>query len=140
MHTASGPVAVTVAIAPLVTTPTDVAAPTQPFQYLLQTQNDNGPWTSQSIVVPAHKRLVIEYVSAPLNGYAPGACGQVYLETTAGGQDLAYYLTDTIQDFNKRNQTLRIYAGPETTITVGAYSNDFSAPASALIRRCPATM
>ncbi len=125
-RTAGGPIAVNVANAPLAALPTDVAAPTQPFQYLFQTENDGGPRTSQSIVVPAHKRLVIEYISASLNEYAPGVGGEVYLETTAGGQDMSYYLTDAIQDFNKRNQTLRIYADPGTTVTVGAYSNDFS--------------
>jgi len=124
-HTAGGPIAVNVANAPLLTTLTEPAAPTQPFQYLFQTV-DNGPRTSQSIVVPAHKRLVIEYISASLNEYPSSIGGGVYLETVAGGQDVTYYLTDSIQDFAKRNQSLRIYADPGTTVTVGAYSSDFT--------------
>ena len=123
-HTAGGPIAVTVANSPLLTTLTEPAAPTQPFQYLFQTV-DNGPRTSQSIVVPAHKRLVIEYISASLNEYPGGIGGGVYLETVAGGQDVTYYLTDSIQDFAKRNQSLRIYADPGTTVTVGADSSNF---------------
>lgn len=123
-HTAGGPIPVTVANTPLLTTLTEPAAPTQPFQYLFQTV-DSGPHTSQSIVVPAHKRLVIEYISASLNEYPSGIGGGVYLETVAGGQDVTYYLTDSIQDFAKRNQSLRIYADPGTTVTVGADSSNF---------------
>ena len=124
-HTAGGPIAVNVANTPLLTTLTEPAAPTQPFQYLFQT-TDAGPRTSRSIVVPAHKRLVIEYISASLNEYPSDVGGGVYLETVAGGQDVTYYLTDSIQDFAKRNQSLRIYADPGTTVTVGAYSGDFT--------------
>ena len=124
-QTAGGPIAVTVANTPLATKATDMTAPTQPFQYLFQTA-DTGPRTSQSIVVPAHKRLVIEYVSSSLNEFPVGVGGTAYLETTAGGQDVTYYITDSVEDFIKKNQSLRIYADPGTTVIVGAYSNNFA--------------
>ena len=129
-HTAGGPVPVAITNSPLavVNSPVDVAAPTQPFQQLFQAASDTDTSVSQSITVPLHKRLVIEYISASLNQYPPGIGGFVYLETVAGGRDVTYYLTDGIQDFNKRNQTLRIYADPGTTVTIGALSSDFTTP------------
>ena len=78
--------------------------------------------------MPAHKRLVIEYVSASLNEFTPGVGGHVVLETTAGGETVVYYLTADVQDFNKRSQTLRLYADPGTTVTVEADSADFATP------------
>ena len=127
-HTAGGPVPVSVANSPLQTNPVDVAAPTQPFQQSFQAVSNTDTSVSQSITVPPHKRLVIEYISASLNQYSPGIGGYVYLQTVAGGRKVTYYLTNGIQDINKRNQTLRIYADPGTTVTIGAGSNDFSTP------------
>ena len=127
-HTAGGPIAVTVANAPLPTVPTDVSAPTQPFQYTFQPSSDAMSRISESITVPLHKRLVIEYISASLNQYSPGIGGFVDLQTTAGGDTVYYYLTDSITDFSKRNQQVRIYADPGTTVTVEAVSSNFSTP------------
>ena len=127
-HSVGGPVPVAVTNAPLLTTPTDLAGPSQPFQRLFQPQAPNGARVSQSIVVPAHKRLVIEYVSASLSQYPSGVGGFVYLETRAGGQSVTYYLTDTVQSFAKRSQSLRLYADPGTTVTVAAASGNFVTP------------
>ncbi len=129
-HTAGGPVPVAITNAPLavVNSPADVAAPTQPFQWTFQPGSDTLVTASESITVPLHKRLVIEYVSASLNQFSPGIGGYVYLDTIAGGNEVSYRVTNEIQDFNKHNQTLRIYADPGTTVTIGAYSNDFSTP------------
>jgi hypothetical protein len=123
-HTAGGPIPVNIANVPLPTTPTALAAPTQPFQHTFQIVSGGSARISESITVPLHKRLVIEYVSASLNEL-PAAGGSIDLQTTAGGEQVYYYLTDTIQDFNKRNQSVRIYADPGTTVTVEAVSGDF---------------
>ena len=127
-RTAGGPIAVTVANTPIVTTQTDPAAPSQPFQHTFQTEAPNDIRTSESIVVPAHKRLVIEYVSASLNEYPAGVGGTAYLVTTAGGETVYYYTVSHAQDFNKRSQSVRIYADPGTTVTVGASSDNYSTP------------
>ena len=123
-----GPVPVTVANPSVPVHPTDQAAPTEPFQHTFQPTSDTDNRISETITVPAHKRLVIEYVSASLNEYPPGVGGYVYLATTSGGETVYYYVTDSVQDFNKRNQTVRIYADPGTTVTVGAVSGDNTTP------------
>jgi len=126
-HTAGGPIAVSVANTPLLATLTEPAAPTQPFQHQFQ-PTSSGTGAEESIVVPAHKRLVIEYVSASLNRYAPGVGGTAYLITHAGGETVFYTTVSRTQDGNKRSQSVKIYADPGTTVTVGALSNDFVTP------------
>ena len=122
-HTAGGAVAVNVANLPLPTTGADNPA-NQPFQYDFQTDDDNQAQVSQAITVPAHKRLVIEYISSELNQYNPNVGGYVYLSTVAGGYNNYYYLTGHIKDGGRRNQSLRLYADPGSTVTIGASSND----------------
>jgi hypothetical protein len=122
-HTAGGPIPVNIANVPLPTTPTTLAAPTQPFQHAFEMLTLSAASVSESITVPLHKRLVIEYISANLN-VVPNSGGTIYLQTTAGGESVYYFLTDTIYDSNKRNQSVRIYADPGTTVTVEAVTGD----------------
>ena len=125
-RTAGGPIAVTVANTPLRVS--DPEAARTPFQHTFQTEAPSGTRTSESITVPAHKRLVIEYVSASLNEYPPGVGGTAYLVTDAGGETVYYYTVSHAQDFNKRSQSVHIYADPGTTLTVGAVSDNFVTP------------
>ncbi len=119
-HTAGGPIAVNVANLPLPTTPTDLAAPTQPFQMDLQPSTDMASYISQSFTVPAHKRLVIEFVSSEVSEYPAGDGAYTYLKTTAGGQDVFYYFANTRESSARKTQLVRIYADPGTTVRVGA--------------------
>lgn len=119
-RTAGGPIPVAVANVPLPTHPTDEAAPTQPFQMLLQPVSDTASSVSQNFTVPAHKRLVIEFVSAEVNQYPVGGGGSSYLETTAGGSTVVYSLANTTETPFRRTQVVRLYADPGTTVTVGA--------------------
>jgi hypothetical protein len=121
-HTAGGPIAVNVANLPLPTLPADLVAPTQPFQMDLQPLSSTSSRASQNFTVPAHKRLVIEFVSAEVNEYPSGSGAYTYLETTAGGQDVTYYLANTYESSARKTQVVRIYADPGTTVTVGANS------------------
>ena len=131
-RTAGGPIAVSVANTPLATMPTDLAAPTQPFQHTFQAATDLKTSISKSIVVPAHKRLVIEYVSASIIEHPIGVGGTAYLATTADEETVTYYTVHNVQDSDKRSQSVRIYADPGTTVTVGAYSESLTAKAKGI--------
>ena len=92
----------------------------QPFQTFLQPSSDTTGRVSQSFTVPAHKRLVIEFVSAEVNQFPAGGGGYSYLETTAGGSTVSYYLANTFESPARRTQVVRLYADPGTPVTVGA--------------------
>lgn len=124
-HTAGGPVPVAVTNVPLPTHPTDETAPNQPFQTTLQPFSDNYSSASDSFTVPAHKRLVIEFVSALIT-QSPSGGAYSYLETTAGGTTVGYDLADSSESPARRTQVVRVYADPGSTVTVGVSSYDNS--------------
>ena len=117
-HTAGGPIPVTVANT---VQNRDADNPAQqPFQTLIQPSSDTAASAAQSFSVPAHKRLVIEFVSSELNEYPRGGGAYSYLTTTAGGQTVTYYFANTYESTNRKSQVVRLYADPGTDVTVGA--------------------
>ena len=86
-HTAGGPVPVTVANT-VMNRDLDNSA-RQPFQTTLQPFSITGYTASDSFTVPAHKRLVIEFVSSDIN-VIPSGGGYSFLETTVGGYTNVY--------------------------------------------------
>jgi hypothetical protein len=69
-----------------------------------------------SYVVPAGKRLVIEYYSAQLTQYPSGGYGYLYLITTVGGNQAYYKAVPPVGSTVPVNQLTRIYADPGTQV------------------------
>jgi len=118
-HTAGGPVPVTVANT-VMNRDLDNSA-RQPFQTTLFPYSITGYTASDSFTVPAHKRLVIEFVSSDIN-VIPSGGGYSFLETTVGGYTNVYDLTSSFDLPSRRTQVVRVYADPGTTVKVGANS------------------
>ena len=117
-HTAGGPISVNVANT---VQNHDADNPAQqPFQILMQPSSDTTASVSQSFSVPAHKRLVLEFVSSEVNEYPSKGGAYSYLTTTAGGQTVTYYFANTYESAARKSQVVRLYADPGTDVTVGA--------------------
>ena len=119
-HTAGGPVPVTVANT---VQNHDADNPArQSVQFVIQpdTYGTGLNVAVTSIPVPAHKRFVIEYVSAALGT----GVGSVTMETISGGNLAAYYLIENTNSHTHRFFPTRIYADPGTNVSVYANSSD----------------
>lgn len=105
-HTASGPIAVTVANSPLAVTLTDAAAPKQPFNggtvYRFSGADtfaavDTGDGFAP-IQVPAGKRLIVQTVAATADGGGNERRFQASIAGVAGGV-VKYYPLPIVSDF-----------------------------------------
>jgi hypothetical protein len=88
----------------------------QPFQWTLSPYSGTSNSADQTFVVPAGKRLVIEYYSAQLTQYPSGGYAYAYLTTVAGGQTAYYKVLPPQSTTVPTNQLTRIYADPGSTI------------------------
>jgi len=120
-HSGGGPVPVTVTNSLNVQNHDADNAARQPFQTTLFPYSITGYTASDSFTVPAHKRLVIEFVSSDIN-VIPSGGGYSFLETTVGGYTNVYDLTSSFDLPSRRTQVVRVYADPGTTVKVGANS------------------
>ena len=125
-HTVGGPIPVTVANTPLATTPTDVAAPQQPFTartvYLIQSGTEFGDLDTgegyKEIAVPAGKRLVIQTVSVSRSGFGGGTI-QAYIRLVTNGKNSFYALPAVPNSATLHagaSQALTLYADPGSII------------------------
>ena len=94
----------------------------QPVQFVAQpdTSGTGRDDAEEDIPVPAHKRLVIEYVSAALGT----GSGSVTMETVSGGKLAAYYFIENDTAHLHHFLPTRIYADPGTNVSVFVDSND----------------
>ena len=93
----------------------------QPFQATLFPHSSNSNEATDTVSVPAGKRLVIEYYSSQPQDLSGGAAGMV-LTTTAGGTFVSYIVYVNADTTNQVNQTTRIYADPGTTVEAFAFN------------------
>ena len=133
-HTAGGPVPVAVSNLPLPTTPTDEAAPRQPFQarteYVISNGDSFGSLStidgSQNITVPTGKRLVIQTVSVYRNGALNGQRVQVYIEPTVNGNFADFALPSVPDDgtgFPGATLSTMLSADPGSLLRVFLFRN-----------------
>ena len=137
-HTAGGPIAVTVANAPLAVTATDSPAQ-QPFTAnveitILDGSNagtDNGNTTgTQTVLVPAGKRLIVQTISLYRNGSTPaGSTVQIFVNSAINGIYSAYSLPPapgSDATFSGSTQALTFQADSGTSLVVNAFRNEAS--------------
>lgn len=97
----------------------------QPFQATLFPHSSNSNEATDSLTVPAGKRLVIEYYSSQPQDLSGGAAGMV-LTTTAGGSFVQYIVYVNANTTNQVNQAARIYADPGSTVEAFAFNANAS--------------
>jgi hypothetical protein len=93
----------------------------QPFQATLFPHSPSSNEATDTLTVPAGKRLVIEYYSSQAQDLSGGAAGMVLL-TTAGGTTVQYIIYVDATTNNQVNQTARIYADPSSTVEAFAFN------------------
>jgi hypothetical protein len=108
------------ATSPVPTTDVNESA-LQPFQATLFPHSSTSNESTDSFTVPAGKRLVIEYYSSQPQDLSGGAAGMV-LTTTAGGAFVQYIVYVNANTTNQVNQTVRIYADPNSTVEAFAFN------------------
>ena len=127
-RTAGGPVPVNVSNLPLPTTPTDLAAPSQPFQasttYEIKPGLISGSVASDflytDITVPAGKRLVIQTVGVERNGVANYQTLRSDINTTVNGKTVSFPLPLVPYDFPAYpgvTQSMTLYSDGGTVLT-----------------------
>jgi hypothetical protein len=105
----------------------------QPFQWTLSPYSGTSNTGTDSFVVPAGKRLVIEYYSAQLTQYPSGGYGYIYLETSAAGQTVYYKVVPPVASTQPYNQLTRIYADAWSTVTVMVTQNSGTSAGGSII-------
>ena len=94
----------------------------QPFQANLFPHSSGLNTATDSFVVPAGKRLVIEYTSGQPQDLSGGYAGMT-LSTTAGGSTVAYIVYVSATNTNQVNQLVKIYADPGSTVQAFSFNN-----------------
>ena len=120
----------TVANVPLATRPVDIATPAQPFALRMNLTFAGGTATD-TLTVPAKKRLVLTYVSSNCV-VAPGAKALFDLGASVNGQLVESHLPLIPQgaifghDDYALSSPVKVYADSDTVLTVSALDNDSS--------------
>jgi len=114
-HSVGGPVPVTVANSPLATADLD-NPDQQPFQITLSPYSNVSRSATDTYIVPAGKRMVIDYYSASLAQFPLGGYADLSLTTTVHGISSFYQPIPPASSTAPFNQMTRIYADPGTAV------------------------
>lgn len=102
---------------------TDVNEPAlQPFQATLFPHSSTSNQATDTVTVPAGKRLVIEYYSSQAQDLTGGAAGMVLTTTAGGGSPVEYIVYVNANNTNQVNQIARIYADPGSTVEAFSFN------------------
>ena len=106
----------------IVTNPRDIAKAEgiqTPFQVDIFCDWDRGSGCTGYAHVPANQRLVIEYVSGYCDFTDNQMMAKAVVETSTGTNFVDHYLTvPRVTGFASFGQVVRLYASPDTDITV----------------------